>query len=316
LIGGTSTGAIIAAGLAIGMSISAIADLYEELANSIFRRRRAIPEYARFDATYLENALKRVFGEVALGDAHIQTGLCIVTKRVDTRSTWPLTNNPRSKYYEYNKSILLRNALRASTAAPTYFEPERLEVRPGEYGAFVDGGASMAGNPALQLFLIATLSGFMFNWPTGEERLLLVSVGTGLARPSDTAEAVLGRHIWSWASSVPGMLIEDANWQNQLLLQYLSRSRTPWPIDDEVGDLSRDLLPSEPSLTYLRYDAWLDARGLTELGLPELIPKQLAHEDLASTKSMGDLARVGQRAAESQVHEHDFPAVFDLPAGG
>jgi patatin-like phospholipase/acyl hydrolase len=55
--------------------------------------------------------------------------------------------------------MLLRGVIRASTAAPTYFEVEKLEVGEGQIGVFVDGGVSMANNSALQLFLIATLKG-------------------------------------------------------------------------------------------------------------------------------------------------------------
>lgn len=242
LIGGTSTGAVIAAGLALGWDVARIFDLYQQLGRTVLSRRRWWIERARFEAAPLESALRGALGDHTLGDESVLTGLCIVTKRADTGSTWPLLNHPHSNFYDVNRSILLRDAVRASTAAPTFFEPEKLSVRPGEYGAFVDGGVSMASNPALQLFLVATLSGFHFNWPIGEHQLLLVSVGTGVWRRDDDVHRVASQRLLNWAQDVPLMLMEDANWQNQLLLQFLSRSQTPWPIDSEVGDLSADLL--------------------------------------------------------------------------
>src|SRR5262249_37667429 len=156
--------------------------LYHQLARTVFSRRRFRIDRASFDARPLERELRqpKALGDWALGDAAVRTGLCIVAKRADTGSTWLLSNHPRGAYFEMNRSILVRDAVRASTAAPGFFEPEKLAVSADQYGAFVDGGVSTAANPALQLFLLATLKGFHFDWAKGEEQLLLVSIGTGV----------------------------------------------------------------------------------------------------------------------------------------
>jgi hypothetical protein len=314
LIGGTSTGAVIAAGLALGLDVASIAHLYHELARTVFSRRRFRIDRSSFDARPLERTLRqpRALGDWALGDAAVQTGLCIVAKRADTGSTWLLSNHPLGTYYEMNRSILVRDAVRASTAAPSFFEPEKLMVSPGQYGAFVDGGVSTAANPALQLFLLATLKGFHFDWPTGEDQLLLVSVGTGVWRQHDDVDRVVNQHLWDWAVQVPLMLMEDSNWMNQLLLQYLSRTRTPWQIDAEVGDLGSDLLTPEPALSYVRYDVWLDREGLRQLGLDDLIHNEMRLRDISAASAVDDLVRVGQRGAERQVRSEHFPSAFDL----
>ena len=173
-------GAIIGSGLAIGMEAAEIRRWYLELGGKVFQKKRWKKWSAFFDAKPLEEELIKFCGDRTLGSASIRTGLCIITKRAYTGSTWPLINYPHAKYYELNSRIPLWEALRASTAAPTYFVPQKLNVGPGETGVFVDGGASMANNPALQLFLVATLKGFPFRWPIGEDRLLLVSLGTGV----------------------------------------------------------------------------------------------------------------------------------------
>ena len=236
----------------------------------------------------------------------------IVAKRADTGSTWPLINHPRGKYYAHNSPILLRNAVRASTAAPTYFVPEKFDVGFGEPGAFVDGGVSMANNPALQLFLVATLKGFPFRYPTGEHRLLLVSVGTGVWQRKDDVDAVADGKLWNWAQEVPSMLMEDASWQNQLLLQYLSRSSTPWLIDREVGDLSTDLLTPEPALTYLRYNVALETAALQAVGLPTLAAKAEALREMSDASNREALALIGDTAAAQQVRDEHFPDAFNL----
>lgn len=314
LIGGTSTGAIIAAGLAIGMTASEIKQIYLELGGKVFGRKKRLWQRvaALFDAKPLEEELLKVFEDRTLGDPSILTGLCIVAKRADTGSTWPLLNHPGGKYYGQNKDIRLRNAVRASTAAPVYFVPEKLNVGGGQIGAFVDGGVSMANNPALQLFLVATLKGFPFQWDQGGDRLLVVSVGTGCWSRKDDVDAVAKGKLWDWAVQVPSMLMEDATWQNQLLLQYLSQSPTPWKIDDEVGDLGSDLLGGRPALSYLRYNVSLEEDGLRALGLSELVPMVDSLREMSAAKNRFDLARIGERAAERQVRQEHFHGAFDL----
>ena len=181
LIGGTSTGSIIAACLSVGMNVDDVVKMYMDLGGKIFGKKRdwwkpwETLQYlkAGYDYTALENSLKKVFGNIKLGGAEIKTGLCIVAKRADTNSVWPLINHPNGKFYDSamgrNKDIFLWQAIRASSAAPTYFVPQMIDVGDGQKAAFVDGGVSMANNPALTLLMVATLKGFPFNWDMGEE---------------------------------------------------------------------------------------------------------------------------------------------------
>ena len=81
--------------------------------------------------------------------------------------------------------------------------------------------------PALQLFLMATLDGYPFHWDKGEDKLLLVSIGTGSFKRRDSIEKVMGARTWDWTQEVPGMMMEDATAWNQMLLQLISRSQTP-----------------------------------------------------------------------------------------
>ena len=308
LIGGTSTGAIIAGALAIGMEVREVKQRYLDLGGKIFGRKSWRTWRAIFDVNALEGELANLFGDRTLDDPSIKTGLCIVTKRADTGSTWPFINHPNGKYFALNRALLLRNVVRASTAAPMFFVPVKYAVgRSGSYGAFVDGGVSMSNNPALLLFLIATLKEFPFRWSTGEDRLLLVSVGTGNWERQEDVNVVANRRLWNWAREVPTMLIQDANWHNQLILQYLSNTRTPWQIDDEVGDLSSDLLPAQPALTYLRYDVKLDAETLRDLGLPELATRAKSLCRMSAAANRFDLALIGDRAADRQVREEHLP---------
>jgi uncharacterized protein len=319
LIGGTSTGAIIAAALAIGMSAKEVEDVYLEFGGEVFSDRAGsvgLPRLGllrgRYSAEPLRAKLKQYFGERTLSDDSIRTGLCIVTKRADTNSTWPLLNHPRGHYYPRNKDILLRRAVRASTAAPTYFDPEEIDLGGGRSGAFVDGGVSLYNNPALLLFLVATLKGFPFRWETGEDRLLLVSIGTGYWQGTRAFKDIMGANLFDWGSTVPGMLMDDATWLGQLMLQHLSKSPTAVVIDREIGDLKDDILGGNPALTYLRYNVALEEEPLDALGLKDLASRAADLREMSNAENRYDLNRIGTIAAESSVQEDHLPQAFDL----
>ena len=101
LIAGSSTGAIIAAALALGMTVAEVIGHYQKLGRGLFLKgwfRKGIVR-ARYDENKLTAHLKRVFGkDRTLGDESLLTGLRVMTKRLDTGSPWPLGNNPRGRY--------------------------------------------------------------------------------------------------------------------------------------------------------------------------------------------------------------------------
>ena len=335
LIGGTSTGAIIAACLSVGQEAAEVQERYLRLGGKVFGTRKWKQWQARFDERPLAAELEGIFGDRTIGDESITNGLCIIVKRGDTGSTWPLFNHPAGRFFAENRDILVRDALRASTAAPVYFMPKKLTLGGQRRGAhadrpapppertgegrplgtletctFVDGGVSMANNPALQLFLLATLRGFPLRWPTGAERLMLVSIGSGTWYTREDPDQLAKAKIWDWAARVPMQLMEDASMQNQLLLQYLSRSPTPWRIDAEVGDLEGDMLGAEPALHYLRYDALLEPEAMEEFGFAPGQAEKL--RSMSAAENRFDLAALGRAAAQRIQAEH-FPPVFDPP---
>lgn len=316
LIGGTSTGAVIAAGLAIGMSAADIEKLYLDFGGEVFAaHRRLAAVRGRFDAAPLVAQLQKHFGDICLGSDAIRTGLCIIAKRLDTNSVWPLLNHPDAMYYAHNSRMLLSQCIRASTAAPTYFAPECLSfyTETGEETAdFIDGGISLHNNPALMLMMVATLRGFPFHWPTGANNLLLVSIGTGYWQSTRTPGGAFPNAVWEWARIVPGLLGGDASWQNQLILQWMSDSPTAVMIDREIGDLRDDQLGPAPLLSYLRYNVELDAAPLTTLGCADLIASLESLKDMSKASNREALNRIGHAAAATQLQPEHFPATFDL----
>src|SRR5512145_112482 len=91
LIGGTSTGSIIATGLALGMSVSEIWALYKTVIPKVFKRfwfQGAGIFAPMFVSGPLTKALKGEFGGRTLESEDLQCGLAVHCKRIDTGSAW------------------------------------------------------------------------------------------------------------------------------------------------------------------------------------------------------------------------------------
>ena len=195
-IAGTSTGAIIAAGLSVGMSVSDILTFYKSAGAQMFVKANLLDRLKyKYEDEPLALKLKEVFGaDTYFGSEKLRTLLLMVMRNATTDSPWPLSNNPYAKYNDSvradcNLNFPLWQLVRASTAAPTFFPPEVIVLRGGggamdKQFVFVDGGVTMYNNPAFQMFLKATLDRYWTRkpearWPAGVDNMLIVSVGTG-----------------------------------------------------------------------------------------------------------------------------------------
>lgn len=176
LIAGTSTGSIIGSFLSIGLSVDEIITIYLRLGHDVFQKSfwRDGKIRERYDDELLSEHLRAVLGDyTAIGSKKLHTGLLVITKRLDTGSPWPLGNNPRGQYFKAlagatwisNGEYPLWQVVRASTAAPTFFSPEKMKVgqsatlEPLE-GEFVDGGVSPFNDPSLQAVMYTTMKGY------------------------------------------------------------------------------------------------------------------------------------------------------------
>jgi predicted acylesterase/phospholipase RssA len=334
LIAGTSTGSIIAAALSTGMSVDEVHGHYMKLGNKVFKDSllrwgplRAVR--AKFDADDVAKALKGVFGERTLAGPGFRTGLLVMTKRLDTGSPWPVTNNPNAKYHlGGSKKNTIPNAeyplwqvVRASTAAPTFFDPEYIQIAAddaargmaGQRGDFVDGGVSPSNNPALQAVMTATMDGYRLRWPVGADRLLVVSVGTGKANPAvGHANVLTGTPLVHAVMSLSA-LMEDCADQVETVMQWLSRSPTARVIDREMGQ-AQPPLGGTPMFSYLRYNVLLMSDWVRDNLGETLNDDQLkALEAMDEPKNIPELHRVGRLAGRKLVKAEHFESCFDSP---
>ena len=307
-IAGTSTGALIAVALSLGMRASEIRDFYLEGSKRLFQPTRPWRRFQnRYSHAWLARVLQEVIGEeTTLGSDRLKTLLLLIMRNASTNSPWPVSNNPNAHYNRRaegsNLDLPLWQLVRASTAAPTYFSPEVITVGKQAF-VFVDGGVTVYNNPAFQLFVMATAQPYRLEWPTGADRMLLVSIGTGV-NPGANANLRPGQmNLLYNAASVPSALMSAALQEQDLLCRVFGDCRHGDPIDNEVGDLRGTRGPAEPKLfTYLRYNAELSRPGLNRLGLREIAPELVQRLD--SVQHVAELEAVGRALAREVASAH------------
>jgi hypothetical protein len=310
-IGGTSTGAIIAAGLSLGKSAQELLDFYQEKGEAMFDKAFLLNKVKYFyNDGPLAKELKKTFGD---GDLCLSSGafkclLLIVTMNRSTDSPWPISNNPFAKYNhpvrpDRNTKVKLYQLVRASTAAPVYFKPETLQwdaANPEKTFVFVDGGVTPYNNPAFLLYKMATLPAYKLCWKTGEKELLIISVGTGASPSPGVYDNVLDT-----LKELPNNLMYAMQVDQDVNCRMTGRCTFGAQIDRELGSL----IPDQPidkdmgrQFLYARYNADLSQEGLEAMRLGHIDSQQVRKMD--SVKYLDELREVGRAAAREVSMAH------------
>ena len=314
-ISGTSTGGIIATGLSLGWSVDTLRSFYEKHAESMFDKAFLLRQFRyKYDDDNLRNILKKEIGNINLGSSKLKTLLMLVMRNATTDSPWPISNNPFAKYNlksreNRNTDIPLWQLVRASTAAPTFFPPECVQVGDKEF-IFVDGGVTSYNNPSFQTFLMATSEPYRLNWKAGVDNMLLVSVGTGSSPDANEGLLPGDMNLLYNATTIPSALMFAAANEQDLLCRMFGRCLAGDPIDREVGDMcaSTDSLSNGPVenklFTYMRYNAELTDTGLQSLGVKKLDARKMQTMDDAG--NLAGLQKIGRAVASKRVKGSHF----------
>ena len=322
LIGGTSTGAILAAGLALGMKAADLRDFYLQFGSDIFKKV-FLPEqfWHKYPSAPIEQHLQDKFGAATtLGDPRLRTMVLLVAKNATLGNDWFFINNPKSKFFANNATIPLWHIVRASSAAPTYFPPHAFAI-PDDSGAaqtyeFIDGGVSSYNNPSLQVFLEATIPEYGIGWPMGVDNLLLISLGTGFCPVTIEQGKAAHYNLLDWAQYVLKELMNEANLQQNVLMHLIGERPTQSPSGiaeaaesgaSSPGTPSADVLArvsdslaSSKLVTYQRITVELTRQRLDQLNLPDIDPVKVREMD--AVDQIPNMQRVGEAVANEQVH--------------
>jgi hypothetical protein len=207
---GTSTGAIIAAGIGAGLSGAEMFELYNDLGGVVFRKTLRsflwpLTRY-RFSNEPLENALKQYLGDGLMSQfwaADPSTDVVItIFDLVEKRTRFVKPWKEEYAVWPIVKAVL------ASSTIPTVF--------PVVEGRYVDGGVGSYCNPC---YIAAYEICFCLNWEPSETTL--ISLGTGrephTLKPGDANRFM----AWQWIGPVIGAFMQTADDQQVHLVKTL-----------------------------------------------------------------------------------------------
>ncbi len=314
-IGGTSTGAIIAAALSWGASVATIEKFYLEQSYQVFGRKTWVSRLrSKYHAADLTRLLREFFSEedgtpALLGSGRLRTLYLCVMRNATTGAPWIMTNSRFAKYNdetlpESNLKIPLYQLIRASTAAPIFFQPE--EITQGlQSWMFLDGAVTPYNNPAFIMYLTATLPCFGNRWEDGEDKMRIISVGTGRMRVRFTKQRVDQINVIDQAAHAVNALIDSNNQHQDLICRAFGHCLFGEPLDSEIGTLMADEISAEvnathpPRFVYCRYNRNLSADEISEAsGIPNFF-------SVDNLRAIEYLQKLGKAFAEQNVRvEH------------
>ncbi|MDD9893500.1 MAG: CBASS cGAMP-activated phospholipase [Gammaproteobacteria bacterium] len=210
LIAGTSTGGILALGLSKDngngkpqFSAKELCKIYETRGHEIFPRSlwRGVSSVGgltdeKYSHKGLESVLEEYFGNQTVSSS--LTNVVITSYDIENRT--PLFIKSWREQFE---DIEMRHAARATSAAPTYFEPALVNIN-GKNHSLIDGGVFI-NSPAMSAYAEAKRV-----FPN-EKKFALVSLGTGeLNRPIPIDEAKAWGKI-GWLAPLIGCIFDGVS---------------------------------------------------------------------------------------------------------
>lgn len=260
---GTSTGGILVCSYLCpdkngrpAMTAKQALELYEKYGGEIFkasffRKVRTLAGFAneKYNAFSLEKLLKNKLGKIKLSQA---LKPCMITAYdIQNRKAKFFTSVQAQK--DTTMDFNLWKVARATSAAPTYFEPAKIKsVDKTTELALVDGGL-FANNPAMCAYSEARKTNFSEaldssqkpNLPSAKD-MMIVSIGTGSDTESIEYNKMKDRGKLLWIEPVIDMLMsgnaETVKYQMEMMFQTLEKdNRDYYRINPYMGRASSEM---------------------------------------------------------------------------
>ena len=233
LIAGTSTGSISAGAAAVGIPMARVVELFEDESPRIFRKRRLGSFHIRskYSRRSLEEVVRSCVSGLTLGE--VSTPLMILGSDISTGGVHVF----KSRYlkdlgepYVRDANVVLSDAILASCAAPTFFDP----VSVGDF-LLADGGL-WGNNPS-----IMALTESVSKFGRSVEQVRILSIGTG-----HSVNLYSQNRLW-------GLI---TGWGREKLVSYVLRLQS-----DASANMAKLLLADR----YLRIDPEIEAWDLDDI---------------------------------------------------
>lgn len=249
LIAGTSTGGIIAMGLVLpgpddrpAFKASDGVAIYADQGPKIFARgtRDILSSLGgvlseRYDADGLEEILDEVFGTTRLSQA--LTGVLVTAYELTRRETYMFSS--REALEDPGRDVLMSQAVRATTAAPTFFEPALVVDPAGRTHVLIDG-AVYANSPGMCAFAEVEQE------QRGRD-IVIASMGAGSQTDRFEYEEVRDWGAAQWALPLLSIVLDGAAQTSEHVLGELLGPDRYFRFQQELNDASDSLDNVKPA---------------------------------------------------------------------
>lgn len=267
-------------------------NFYKDEGHSIFnaskikawKRIWGLGNATSYSPSYLEKLLKAKFGDLKISE--LMKPCLITTYDIITKSSFFFTSREKTEEREF----FVRDVLRSTSAAPTYFPPatvKNIAPKPGKGDPKsminLDGGV-FANNPTMCAYAEVRNLNFESrnNLKPSAKDMYILSIGTGGG--GYKLEKEEESHSWSlltWAKSIPDIMMDGS-------------------IDTVAYQMAeiRDTLQESDEGDYMRVDTPVSAR------------KYASDMSDASPKNIKDLMKAGEKTLE-EARKNGLDAFLD-----
>jgi patatin-like phospholipase/acyl hydrolase len=250
LIAGTSTGGILSLALTVpskdnkdmpAHSAEDLIKLYTDkgkkiFSSNIFHKISSLDGVSeeKYPATGIESVLKEYFGQSMLSDS--LTHVLVPAYELGLRSPFFFKSRHAKNPKKENHDFQMWQIARSTSAAPTYFEPYKLDIGDkggADYYAFIDGGV-FANNPALCAYAEAKV---MFgNTPD----ILMLSLGTGKRTRCIPYDEAKDWGLLKWAKPILGTVFDGVSDTVDYQLGQILPDNLYYRIQASLAQLGKD----------------------------------------------------------------------------
>jgi patatin-like phospholipase/acyl hydrolase len=201
----------------------------------------------KYPSSVIEGLLKSYFGDVKLSE--LLKPCIIPSYNIFKRSTHFFTQHDAKEKAGYD--FFVREVARATSAAPTYFEPARVYSMAGVSFPLVDGGV-FANNPSLCAYAEARQQ---FKRDDGSKNvtaadMFMVSIGTGTIKKSYDYDKAVGWGSLGWVQPVLDIMMSGASdtvdFQLLQIFDSIDEKKNYIRIDPEMGEADTEMDNASP----------------------------------------------------------------------
>lgn len=282
LIAGTSTGGILACAYLSGMSATQAVDLYIRHGREIFSKGPLDFGilHPKYKSGPLEKHLHEAFGDRTI-DTFIKPSL-ITCYETDKRQAVFFTSVDAKK--DPAQNFRIKDVARATSAAPTYFQPVQIQSVKGETFTCMDGGV-FANNPALCTFAEARKINFAVEiGPDKPDKpkatdMIILSLGTGASKRPYTYKFLYDAGAIKLISPLINILMSGSSETVAYILKQVFKTipdyyRIEFPLVDASGDIDNASVDNVERLRHAAYRYVDENKGLLDTIIQRLIENE------------------------------------------